>query len=454
MRAWLLLTATLAVIPPAYADLFTAQLAYQKGDYERAYKDYRELAEIGQPLAQYNLAIMYAKGQGVRQSDLNAYAWATLAAAGGEARGQELADHLRAELAPGSEKIAGDLVAPYSRAALDERLMPKVLPEDAALKTCHIVAWDRDYLRYPPQARAQGIQGNLYVEFVVMPDGTARSPRILYSLVGHVFDSTVRNLILHFRYAERDASDPPIHCAMLVRFRERGLEISDYPKLMTVLSTTREKALAGDVPAELLYGMLLAGVPQLGHSRKDALPWFLKAAQSGSRDAQFEIGSSLLLGLGCQCEETKAEVWLRKAAEADQSNAQVTLAQYALRGTPDATQTQIAKAWLERAAASGDHDGMFYLAALLAATPLKEYRDPSRALRLLDNMKKELGEDPSEFEIRAAAHAEAGAFDQAVESERRAIEMARKLHWELAPLNDRLARYQAREAWYGNLLTL
>jgi TPR repeat protein len=36
-----------------------------------------------QPIALYNLAIMYAEGQGTRQSDINAYTWAALAAEGG-----------------------------------------------------------------------------------------------------------------------------------------------------------------------------------------------------------------------------------------------------------------------------------------------------------------------------------------------------------------------------------
>jgi len=67
MRAALLLAAVLSC-PPARADLFTAQLAYHNGDYEHAFKDYRDLAELGQPLAQYNVAVMYAKGEGVRQS--------------------------------------------------------------------------------------------------------------------------------------------------------------------------------------------------------------------------------------------------------------------------------------------------------------------------------------------------------------------------------------------------
>src|SRR6266853_1179907 len=124
----ILLVLVMAVLcGAARADLFTAQVAYAKGDYGRAFKDYRELAELGQPQAQYNLAVMYAKGQGARQSELNAYAWASLAAEGGYALGKTLADKLRPELAPGSEKLAEDIRAPFSRAVLDARLMPQIV---------------------------------------------------------------------------------------------------------------------------------------------------------------------------------------------------------------------------------------------------------------------------------------------------------------------------------------
>lgn len=113
-----------------------------------------------------------------------------------------------------------------------------------------------------------------------------------------------------------------------------------------------------------------------------------------------------------------------------------------------------AKLWLERAVARGDHDGMVYLSALLAAAPVPEFRDPARALSLLDKVSKDLGGDPIEFEIRAAAQAAAGNFDPAADSERRAISMASRLHWDPGPLNERLARYQAHTPWYGNLLIL
>jgi len=113
-----------------------------------------------------------------------------------------------------------------------------------------------------------------------------------------------------------------------------------------------------------------------------------------------------------------------------------------------------AMTWLERAAASNNHDGMLYLSALLAATPVAELRDPPRALSLLDKVSKDLGGDPVEFEIRAAAQAASGDFRKATRSEHEALAKARQLQWDPTPLNDRLAHYQAGEPWYGNLLTL
>ncbi len=451
MRAWILYVAALAS-SPALADLFTAQTAYGKGDYERAFKDYRELAELGQPMAQHNLAIMYAKGQGVRPSELYAYAWATLSVESGDASAQSLVEELRPLLAPGSEKIAQDIRAPFSRAALDARLMPQIADKERGHERCK---WRKVAMpEYPEDANGRGIQGQVYVEFAVMPDGSARHPRVLYSVPEGVFEQSVRTAVLHTEYPPASPGDPAVHCEVMYRFVAQQQAADEYPRLIAFVESTRKKAEAGDPGAEFLYGLLLAGLPQLHHKAADGMPWFLKAAQSGMREAQYEVGNALLHGWGCQCEEKKGQEWLRRAAEADQPSAQVALAAYALRGTPDAAQTRLASVWLERAAAKRSHDGMFYLSALLAATPVDALRDPKRALSLLEKIWGDLSGDPTALEIRAAAQAAAGAYADAVSSERRAIAMATKLKWDPAPLDERLRRYESRQPWYGDLLGL
>jgi TPR repeat protein len=282
----------------------------------------------------------------------------------------------------------------------------------------------------------------------VAPDGSTRNPHIVYSVPRGFFDVTARAGALHSRFAEHPGA---AHCAVLYRFEMSG---SSYPQLQAFTEKTLKAANSGDLSSQFLYGMLLAGLPQLGKTPGDAMPWFLRAAQGGYVAAQYQVGASMLFGRGCQCEDTKGEVWLRRAAEAGSSEAQVTLGTYALRGEPTVNSMKIAQLWLERAVASDDPDGMYYLAALLAAAPDEQMRDPKRALYLLGQLKHEQDGNPSALEIRAAAQAAGGNFAAATDTERDAIGEARGLKWDLAPMNERLARYESKQPWYGNLLVL
>jgi TPR repeat protein len=84
------------------------------------------------------------------------------------------------------------------------------------------------------------------------------------------------------------------------------------------------------------------------------MPWFLKAAQAGAPYAQYQIGTGLLSGRGCQCDAGKGEIWLEKAAQADEPDAQVSLAEYLLKGNPDQELIREALVWLERGAKQGN----------------------------------------------------------------------------------------------------
>jgi uncharacterized protein len=435
---------------PAVADLVSGSIAYQKGDYAKAFHDFSELAELGQPTAQFNMAVMYAKGQGVRQSDIYAYAWASLAAENGIEKAKTLADALRPNLAPGSEKIAADIQAQFGNAVLDARLNPKIIEsaEQEDRTRCRPV--HADVPPYPEDARRRGIQGQVYVEFSVMPDGRSRNPRIIYAVPEGSFEPMVRDALLHSEFVSAPAGRPPIQCTLFYRFVLGGAV--GYSRLDAYVDETLAHAKAGDPNAQMLYGMLLVGLPQLNKPRSQALPWFLKSAQAGMSLAQYQVGFSLLKGWGCNCEENKGLDWLRRAAQAGQPDAEVTLAMYALKGSPDEERSRQAKLWLEQAAASGSHDGKLYLSALLATAPEAEGGDPRRALRLLDEVFRGVKDDPTAFEIRAAAQASTGEFKEAVQSEHKAIAMAQRLKWDVTPLNERLANYMGNQPWRGRLL--
>lgn len=67
----------------AQAELPSAVAAYDRGDYQQALADFRELAAQGVAGAEFNLGLMDAKGQGVTQSYAEALKWWHLAAAQG-----------------------------------------------------------------------------------------------------------------------------------------------------------------------------------------------------------------------------------------------------------------------------------------------------------------------------------------------------------------------------------
>lgn len=178
----------------------------------------------------------------------------------------------------------------------------------------------------------------------------------------------------------------------------------------------------------------------------------VKAAQAGLPLAQFQVGYRLLTGLDCRADPTKALTWLHMAAAQHETTADVILATRLLSGTPNAAATAQAKEWLEKAVAGGNEYGELYLSALLAAAPDPAIRDPKRALLLLRKVYAGVKDDPGADEIRAAAQAASGDFPGAIQSEQGAIAAARKLRWDLSPLQQRLTSYRAQKPWYGELL--
>src|ERR1700761_8025572 len=114
----------------AHARLGEAETDYQKGDYPKAFKEFKELAELGQPIAQYDLAIMYESGRGTDSSNTWAHAWASLSALNGEEDAKKLVAKLEPLLTPTSLRLSAELQHKFSQSALDARLLPKIIDRE------------------------------------------------------------------------------------------------------------------------------------------------------------------------------------------------------------------------------------------------------------------------------------------------------------------------------------
>ena len=91
---------------------------------------------------------------------------------------------------------------------------------------------------------------------------------------------------------------------------------------------------------------------------------------------------------------------------------------------------------------------------MLAADADESRRNPRRALELLEELMGEKQNDPTAWEIRAAADAMLGDFKAAQEDQKRANRLAASYGWDLAPQKARLANYQNNTTWTGDLLAL
>ncbi len=80
----------LMLAAPVLADFKAVVDAAKRGDYDTAVKEFRPLADQGIAGAQYNLGLMYHKGQGVPQDYQEAAQWCRLAAEQGYAGAQVL----------------------------------------------------------------------------------------------------------------------------------------------------------------------------------------------------------------------------------------------------------------------------------------------------------------------------------------------------------------------------
>jgi uncharacterized protein len=438
----------------ASADLFAAQTAYEKHDFNNAFQQFKELSELGQPRAQYDLAVMYVRGEGVDKSVTYAHAWASLAAENGEPKGRELAANLESQLTPTSLRLSADIQAQFSQATLDKRLLPIVLKGQDYQDRDPPRLSKPSKLGYPSDAEKKGVQGEAYVEFVIAPDGHPRIPRIIYAIPTGYFEASIRDNVMRSVFLPARINGVPISSpfSMFYNFKMNSVTIHDYGDLEHRVAKTKLEAEAGDPAAQMLYGMMISGLPQLNQTRDRAIPWFLKAAQAGAPYAQYQIGTSLLLGRGCQCDSTKGEIWLEKAAQADQPDAQVSLAEYLLRDKSKGDSVGGAKVWLERAAKAGNGPAKLLLSALLASNPSPDIRNPARALALTDDLEHDYKADPTLWDIKAAANASRGDYRAAVKAEAKAIEEAGRLGWDLTPLQQRQAIYTSQKPWTGNLL--
>jgi TonB family protein len=431
----------------ALADLKAAATAYEAGDFQTAHREFRSLAELGDPVAQYNLGILYLRGEGVRKSAATGYAWLKLAADAKHPAAMSSEAELRPAYGEDAAGIVADLEARFGLTHVRESRLPEILPncEYSERTPARLVRQTR--VAYPADAQFDGAEGWMTVEFSIAPDGTARDYTVLSSNAADLWRGAIEQAMREWRWEPAMRAGAPVWSRTGLTFR---FDISDEKnyRIDKWIEGVKTKAEAGDPVQQYLYAIVLTGHPQLKRPWSDGLPWIERAALSGFALAEYHLGVSLLDGRGCTADREKALYWLQRAAAKDVAEAQYLLA---LEMAEDPAPVRMATTPIDllRKASATHRPAKLALARALATGPEVTTANMAEAVSLSAEALKRSPRDPAALEAHAAALATAGRFDEAIKHQQSALRAAESRGWALEPMQRRLTAYQRREPWRG-----
>jgi TPR repeat protein len=136
----------------ANADLDSAFKAYDDKQFERAFADFHELAELGSPLAQLNTGLMLTNGEGAKADLVAGYGWILAARDNGSGTANDLAKQMEKRFNAAQAASAQAHVARYGRAGTRTRLFP-ALPDPGTIQDLGSACRDAD------RTAAHGISG-------------------------------------------------------------------------------------------------------------------------------------------------------------------------------------------------------------------------------------------------------------------------------------------------------
>lgn len=208
----------------------------------------------------------------------------------------------------------------------------------------------------------------------------------------------------------------------------------------------RRAAEAGSAVAQAKLGHAYLTGEGVEEDASRALALFRQAADQGHPTGF--MGLAYLYETGTEVEESRerALAWYERAALAGQVDAQLRLAYDGLRQNDLAGQQQASR-WLARAAAQNHPQALNDYAWLLATSPFDRVRNGQQALTLalqaVDRRRV-----PAYLDTLAAAYAETGKFQQAVETQREALALVPEGNADLAAeLETHLAAFEAGKPW-------
>jgi len=325
----------------------SALAAYNAGHHGSAREAFLRMARDGRADAQFNLAVMLAKGQGGQQELARAALWLTLSAEAGFSNAREPVEALNGML-DGDQRSFVENRLPqwrndYSRDALFARHAPKFCadcesdaidqierPNAAALLRDGRLRVERTPPRYPRDAAADRIVGEVELGAWVSEQGRLALPHVLYSDPPATFDASAMRALKRWEFewqvAPQERSD--LYFRQTIEFTLEGLSgnrrlgRSLRHDLGKALESVEENASAAYVAASTLEFINLEVDPD--HPER-LIEIIALAARQGIVQAQLDLAERLAVGNRVEPDRQAGLFWLKRAAYHGDARAQFRL---------------------------------------------------------------------------------------------------------------------------------
>ena len=309
----------------SHATFEDAVKQYEKGQFEKAYKEFQSLAEVGHKGAQFNLGILYLEGSGTKQDLVKAYGWIKLS---DEEQGKEtellneISKHFTDEKQKEADFFYKTLHNTYSSEALKLALEPVYRPikiTAAKDKSSSLKPIKQKAPVYPREAQLEGIEGWVMVSFYLNENGYPTDIALEKAFPGDTFVRSSLGAIEDWQFEVPEGYDSQEQYKYKLQYELRG-----GGSYKNALKRLKLKAEEGDARSQYLYAKY--GAEHSLDEEFNPTVWYYKAAEQGIANAQYELANNLLDGEGCEEDKEKAIAWLIKSASGDLGRSHFKLA--------------------------------------------------------------------------------------------------------------------------------
>lgn len=368
----LIIVVLLTVCGPAKADLLSATLDYNEGNYSGAFKEFTRLAKLGNEDAIFNIGVMYLHGQGVEQNLVQANAWFRLAADFGLEEAREAAQLIAVQSDVSTlEQAYQSLQKSISFRQYKQTLQPvfstEQFPENNTKPPQRVHTVDA---KYPQSAYEKGIEGWVWLEFDVDASGAVKDVDIIDAFPDKTFNRAIYNAVRRWRYEPYRINGVPqsyssrsllYHFTTFKGKRYKASFASQKKQYQRKINALIEGAEQGNALVQYYIANWLNADEHNAtkllkyHWQQDTASseLLLKSAINGYPNSQYRLGSNLLRGEFTQTDRKKGLNWILNAAQSGFVFAQYRLGRELLDQRFVEYDREKAKRWLTLAANQG-----------------------------------------------------------------------------------------------------